>query len=149
VHSVKTAGGADVAERRIAGAILMAVGCLAAALLSGGCEPDYREAGRQAGELANQAATRAALDPTAAAQQRATDAARLGGAASTAVEEVGARAPTVAAEVGERAPTVAAEAATAAREFSEGAQETGACGTAAMVMIGAGLAVALARQTGG
>ena len=135
-------------KKRIVFAILMPLSGVAAALLLAGCDVNYREAGRDTGELYNEAATRAALDPTAAAAQRATDAAKIGQAANTAAAEVGERAPTVAAEVGERAPTVAAGAATAAREFSEGAQESGACGTAAMLMIGGSVLVAVAPRRG-
>ena len=146
-------------NQRIAVTILMLLSCVVAALLLIGCEVNYHEAGRDAGELYNEAATGAAADPTAAAEWRATEAARVGKAAGTVAAgaaevgetvavEVGEKAPTVAAEVGEHAPTVAAEAATAAHEFSEGAQESGACGTAAMVMIGGSLLVAVAPRRG-
>ena len=110
------------------------------------CEPDYKAAGHKAGEVYGEAATRAALDPTAAAIQRATDIARAGDTAATVAAEAGERAPTVAAEVGERAPTVAAQAAEAAREFTEGVEESGACSGAAITLVAGGFIVALVRR---
>ena len=132
--------------RTCRGALGLLVLLLAIAGLAG-CEPDYREAGRDAGDLYNEAATRAALDPTAAAIQRTTDVARLGETGGTVAAEVGERAPTVAAEVGKRAPTVAAGAAEAAREFSEGVEESGGCnGAALMVACGGLVAAAVVRR---
>jgi hypothetical protein len=127
-------------------AMLVLLTGAAAILVLTACEADYREAGRQAGQVFNEAGTRAVLDSTAGADRRATDAARARRAASTVAAEaadvggtvaakVGEHAPTVAAEVGERAPTVAVEAAEAAREFSEGVQESGACNGAAIVFV--------------
>lgn len=82
-----------------------------------GCDPDYREAGRRSGEVG-----------------------------ATAAAEVEEHAPTVISEVEEQAPTVAAEAATAAREFSEGVQESGACSGAAMALVGASLLAAIVQR---
>lgn len=63
--------------------------------------------------------------------------------------EVEEQAPTVVAEAEERAPTAAAGAATAARDFSEGLQESGACSGAATVLLCAGVIAAILprRQT--
>jgi hypothetical protein len=100
--------------------LLLLLACGVAIATLAGCEPDYREAGRRAGDLAQEA----------------------GGTVAAEVEE---RAPTVAAEVEERAPTVAAGAATAARDFSEGVRDSGVCSGAAMVVLGAGLVAAVVQ----
>jgi hypothetical protein len=108
-------------RHRLAGTtLLILLVALAGMAILAGCEVDYREAGRQAGELAQEA--------------EAT---------------VAEGAPTVAAEVQTRAPTVAAEAAEAARDFSEGVQESGACSGAAMILVCGSLIVAAGsrRQT--
>jgi hypothetical protein len=122
---------------------------LAATILGlAGCEPDYHEAGRKAGDVYGDAATRAALDPTAAAIQRATDMARAAELGGTAAAEAGEQVPTVAAEIGERAPTVAAGAAEAAREFSAGVEESGACNGAAMLLlVGGSILGIIVRRT--
>jgi hypothetical protein len=82
-----------------------------------GCDPDYYEAGRRSGEVG-----------------------------ATAAAEVQEHAPTVISEVEEQAPTVAAEAADAAREFSEGVQESGACSGAAMALVGVSLIAAILQR---
>lgn len=97
--------------------VLLVLACVAALAVLTGCDPDYREAGRRSGEVG-----------------------------ATAAAEVEERAPTVIVEVEEQAPTVAAEAATAAREFSEGVQESGACSGAAMALVCVGLTAAFVQR---
>lgn len=111
------------------------------------CKPDYEEAGRRTGELYHEAGTVAVLEPTARAERVATDGAQAREAAATAAAKAKERAPTVVVEVEERAPTVAAEAAEAAEGFSEGIREAGACGGAAMLLVGCGaIAAVLPRR---
>jgi hypothetical protein len=116
-------------NRRIAIAVLIL--SVSVAFLLVACDVDYHQAGRRAGDLYSVAATQAVLDATAGAER-----------APTVASEIGERAPTIAAVVGERAPTVAAGAATAAREFSQGVQESGACGSAAMIVVFGSLVLA-------
>jgi hypothetical protein len=143
--------------------LLLACGVAIATLAS--CDLDYREAGRQSGELAREAGGTVAAEveeraptviaeveeraPTVIAEveERApTVAAEVEERAPTVAAEVEERAPTVVAEVEERAPTVAAEAAEAARDFSEGVRESGVCSGAAMVVLGAGLMAAVVQR---
>jgi hypothetical protein len=132
--------------------LLLVCGLVITALT--GCEPDYREAGRRSGELAQEAGATVAAEvkeraPTVIAEveERApTVAAEVDERAPTVAAAVEEHAPTVAAEVEERAPTVAAGAATAARDFSEGVRESGVCSSAAMVVLGAGLMAAVVQR---
>jgi hypothetical protein len=132
--------------------LLLVCGMAIATLTS--CDPDYREAGRRAGDLAQEAGGTVAAEveeraPTVISEveERApTVAAEVQERAPTVAAEVGERAPTVAAEVEEHAPTVAAGAATAARDFSEGVRDSGVCSGAAMVVLGAGLVAAVVQR---
>jgi hypothetical protein len=134
--------------------LLLLLVCGVAIATLAGCDLDYREAGRRAGDLAQEAGGTVAAEveeraPTVIAEveERApTVAAEVEERAPTVAAEVEERAPTVVAEVEERAPTVAAGAATAARDFSEGVRESGVCSGAAMLVLGAGLLAAVVQR---
>ena len=134
--------------------LLLLLACGVALATLAGCDLDYREAGRRAGDLAQEAGGTVAAEveeraPTVIAEveERApTVAAEVEERAPTVAAEVEERAPTVVAEVEERAPTVAAGAATAARDFSEGVRESGVCSGAAMLVLGAGLLAAVVQR---
>jgi CBS domain containing-hemolysin-like protein len=125
-------------NKRLVIIVLILLSSAIVAFLLAACDVDFREVGHKAGDLYSDAATKAVLDATAGAER-----------APTVASEIGERAPTIAAEVGERAPTVAAEAATAAQEFSQGVQESGACGSAAMIMAFGSLVLAAVLRRAG